>query len=351
MSLKKTVYVGGVPVGDGHPSYIVVELGVCHEQNVELAKSFIREAKAAGADAVKVESFQTDDFAFDKTLTHTYGTQGGPRTENYYEMLKRLELTYDDYAELKREADAQGIAFFSTVHNAANAAVMQDMDVCAFKIASSDVTNLPLIRDLAVRGLPVFMDTGGAYVGEVERAIREFESLGLEDLILMHNPLGYPAPLDKTDLRMIPSLKTLFDVPVGLSCHTPGFDMVVAATALGANAMEKPVSRNQALASPEHIFSFLVEDTAEYVAKVRDTETAMGGKRRVEISGGAYARKTRRGMYAARPLRAGEVLDADNVVFGRPLKGIPVELADEALGMRVRRDFELREPINWKDLE
>jgi N,N'-diacetyllegionaminate synthase len=351
MSLNKNITVGNLPVGDGHPCFIVVELGVCHEQNVELAKEFIREAKAAGADAVKVESFQADDFAFDKQLTHTYGIEGGQQTENYYSMLKRLELSYNDYAELKQEADSQGILFFSTVHNSNSADIMQSIGVCAFKIASSDVTNLPLIRDLAVRGLPIFMDTGGAYVGEVERAIREFEKHDCKDLILMHNPIGYPAPLDKTDLRMIPSLKCLFDIPVGLSCHTPGFDVVVAGTALGANAMEKPVSRNRSLPSPEHIFSFLVQETSEYVAKIRNIEIALGCKRRVVVSNDAYARKTRRGLYSARTIKKGELLDVSNIVFGRPLKGIPVEIADEALGLRVRRDLSLHEPISWKDLE
>ncbi|WP_461208451.1 N-acetylneuraminate synthase family protein [Desulfocurvus sp. DL9XJH121] len=351
MSLNKIVHVGDKFVGDGCPCFTVVELGVSHEQNVDLARDFIRQAKASGADAVKVESFQADDFAFDKTLTHTYGTADGPRTENYYAMLKRLELSYDDYAKLKQEADEQGILFFSTVHNSANAQVMQDMDVCAFKIASSDVTNLPLIRDLAKRGLPVFMDTGGAYVGEVERGIREFEAQGCENLILMHNPLGYPAPPDKTDLRMIPSLKALFDVPVGLSCHTPGFDMVVAATALGANAMEKPITRDRTLPSPEHIFAFQTEECDEFVFKVRNTEIALGGKRRSSVPSGSYARKTRRGVYAAKAIKAGETLSGDNVVFGRPLKGIPVELADEAMGMTLRRDVGVHEPINWKDLE
>jgi len=323
MALNNVVDVGGRPIGDGSPSFIVVELGVCHEQNVSLARQFIREAKRAGADAVKVESFQADDFVFDKELSHAYGIEGGERTENYYQMLKRLELTYDNYAELKHEADSQGILFFSTVHTATNADAMQAMGVCAFKIASSDVTNLPLIRDLSRRGLPVFMDTGGAYISEVDHAIREFEASGCIDLILMHNPIGYPAPLEKTDLRMIPSLKALFELPVGLSCHTPGFDMVVAGTALGANAMEKPISRNRALPSPEHVFSFLVEEVGEYVAKVRNIETAMGGKRRVNVSGETYARKTRRGIYAARPIQTGEILSVENVVFGRPQKGIP----------------------------
>lgn len=348
--MHSIVKVGDREVGDGRPSFIVVELGVCHEQNVELAKGFIRRAKEAGADAVKVESFQADDFAFDRTLTHTYGTAAGERTENYYTMLKRLELGYDDYAELKREADAQGILFFSTVHNPRNADIMQDMGVCAFKIASSDVTNLPLVRDLAGRGLPVFMDTGGAYVGEIERAVREFEAHGLADLILMHNPTGYPAPPEKTDLRMIPMLKNLFDIPVGLSDHTPGFDMVVAGTALGANAMEKPVSRNQALASPEHVFSFLDSETEAYVAKVRVTETSLGQSRRRAVAATAYARKTRRGVYAARDLAAGTVLDMEAVIFGRPLKGVPVEHADVALGRTLRRDVAKHTPIGWEDL-
>lgn len=348
--MGEIVTVGRKEIGRGRPVFIVVELGVCHEQNVDLAKKFIRCAREAGADAVKVESFQTDDFAFDFDLTHTYGVLGGERTENYYNMLKRLELSYDDYQELKRTADEEGILFFSTVHNTKNADIMQRMGVCAFKIASSDVTNLPLIRDLAVRGLPVFMDTGGAYLGEIERAVREFESRGFCDLVLMHNPTGYPAPLEKTDLRMIPALANTLGMPVGLSCHTPGFDIVVAAVALGASVVEKPISRNQALPSPEHVFSFLDSETETFVTKIRSTEIALGEVRRRVTPDTAYARKTRRGTYAARNLATGETLTAEHVVFGRPLKGVPVELADAVFGRRLKRAKNKLEPIGWEDL-
>lgn len=348
--MKEIVHVGPYRIGKQEDVFAVVELGVCHEQNVDLAIRFVETASRVGAHAVKVEAFQADDFVMDHSIVHRYGTTSGEVEENYYQLLKRLELAYDDYSLIKKKADELGILFFSTVHNKENADLMQAMGVCAFKIASSDVTNLPLIRDLAKRGLPIFMDTGGAYLGEVERAVREFEMEDFNQLILMHNPTGYPAPPEKTDLRFLSTLQTVFDVPVGLSCHTPGFDMVVAATALGCNVVEKPITRDRNIKSPEHMFAFQEEEAELFIRKIRTVQTSLGRSRRESIDPQAYARRTRRGLYAKYDLEVGDILSASNVAFGRPLKGIPVEYADEVLGKPIRRSISAKQPIDWNDL-
>ncbi|MFA4906500.1 MAG: N-acetylneuraminate synthase family protein [Candidatus Margulisiibacteriota bacterium] len=350
--MHKLVEVGGVQIGDGAKVFTVVELGVCHEQKVELAEHFIEVAARSGAQAVKVEAFQADELVVDRSIEHEYGTVTGRKKENYYSLLKRLELSYEEHARLKRKADQEGILFFSTVHNKPSVDFMYDLGVCAFKIASPDVINYPLLRYLAKTGRPIFMDTGGAFIGEIERAVTLLANAGAKDLIIMHNPAGYPAPPEKTDLRMIPMMKTLFNIPVGLSCHTPGFDMVVAAVALGANVVEKPIARSRYLESPEHIFSFLDTEAAEFVTKIRTVETSLGQVRRTTVEEKSLPRFIgRRGLYAAADLAAGEVLSEKNLLPAKPWQGISIEFIDEVVGKRLKKALKKHTPIHWGDLE
>ncbi len=345
--MHRVVKIGNKLIGKGHPTFIVVELGVCHEQNIELAKSFIQKAKDAGADAVKVEAFQADDFVLDRTMLHKYGTVNGQVEENYYELLKRLELNLDQIKELKEKADEAGILFFSTVHDKEDTDFFDDLGVCAYKIASVDMTHLPLIRHLAKKGKPVFMDTGAAYTGEIDAAIRAFEAEGFQDLIIMHNPMGYPAPTDKTDLKMIPAIQEAFEVPVGLSCHTPGFDMVIASTAMGSNVIEKPVTRDNSILSPEHIFAFLDTETNEYVSKVRNTEVSMGNRRRSHIPDTAHGRAKRRGIYIKNNLEKGHILREDDLLFRVPNIEIASLEIDKVVGSTLKESLNAKEPLKW----
>ena len=350
--MNKTLRIGDKKIGNGEDTFIVFELGVCHEQNVELAEHFIEVAHKVGADAVKVESFQSDELLMDRTITHEYGTVKGVKQENYYKLCQRLELSYDDYARLKKKADELGILFFSTVHNKRSADFMEKIGVCAFKTASPDVINYPLLRYLAGKGLPIFMDTGASFMGEIDRAVVTLESAGAKDLIIMHNPSGYPAPPEKTDLRMMSQIKNLFNIPVGLSCHTPGFDMVIASVALGADVIEKPISRNKELESPEHIFSFLDTEAEEFMAKIKTTELSLGSNRRTVVNEKSLPRFIgRRGVYAAKDLKKGDIIREENIVLAKPWKGISVEYIDDVLGKKVRNFLKKHKPINWGDIE
>lgn len=350
--MNKIVRVGGKNIGDGEKTFTVVELGVCHEQNVELADHFIAVAKKAGADAVKVESFQADELVVDKTIEHEYGTTKGVKRENYYNLLKRLELSYDDFAKLKKKADEVGILFFSTVHNKHSVDFMESIGVCAYKIASPDIINYPLLRYVAQKNLPIFMDSGGAFMSEIDRAVVILEIAGAKDVIVMHNPSGYPAPPEKTDLRMISTIKNTFDIPVGLSCHTPGFDMVVASVALGANVVEKPISRNRDVENPEHIFSFLDIEAEEFISKIRTVETSLGNKRRSVVNEKSLPRFIgRRGTYAAKDLDPGEIISEENILFAKPWKGISVEFSNEIIGKKAKKALRRHTPILWGDIE
>lgn len=349
--MNKVVKVGNKLIGQDQPVFIVVELGVCHEQNIEVAKSFIKRAKEAGADAVKIEAFQADTLVIGKDIIHKYGTIKGEREENYYELLKRLELSWDEMKELKKYADELDILFFPTIHNKEDIEFFEKLDVCAYKISSLDMTHVPLIKELCKVNKPIFMDTGAAYLSEIDMSVRIFEEEGFENLILMHNPSGYPAPAEKTDLKMIPALQDIFNLPVGLSCHTPGFDMVVAGTAIDANVMEKPITRDNNILLPEHIFAFLDVETDLYVSKVRTTEICLGVKRRSNIADTAHARAKRRGIYLKNSLKAGDIIEENDLKYMVPNKGIDSRYTFDVVGKKLKYDKNENEPLTFEDIE
>jgi N,N'-diacetyllegionaminate synthase len=349
--MNKVVTIRDKQIGNGEDVFVVFELGVCHEQNVELAEQLIEAAAKAGADAVKTEAFQADEILADKTITTKYTTADGPVEENYYDLLKRLELSYDDLHRLKKKADEVGILFFSTVHNTKSVDFMDSINVCAFKLASPDIIHHPLLRHIATKNRPVFLDTGGAFIGEVEAAVDVLRHAGANDVLVMHNPSGYPAPPEKTDLRMMSTLKNVLEIPVGLSCHTPGLDVVMGAVAVGADIIEKPISRDQNIASPEHIFSFLKEDAESVVQRIRNMKIAMGEQRRMIVDEQSLPRFIgRRGLYATRDINPGETIEQDDVFFGKPLKGIPVNFVDQALGRKASVKILKHQPITWESL-
>ena len=350
MQMNKSVCVGGTLVGNGHPVFVVVELGVCHEQNLDVAKHFVEVAKKIGADAVKVEAFRADEFVLDKSLKHTYGTAEGLVEENYYQLLKKLELSFDQIKEIKKKADELGILFFSTVHDKEDVDFFDELGVCAYKIASVDMTHKPLIKHLSGKGKPVFMDTGGAYLAEIDRSIRIFEEQGFNDLVLMHNPTGYPAPAKNTDLRIIPTLRDAFDVPVGLSCHTPGLDMVVASVAIGAHVIEKPITRDKNIRSPEHVFSFQDTEAEDFIHKIRNTEISMGSKRRSYVEETAHGRAKRRGIYAKNNLKKGHFLTEKDLLYRVPNKGISSEFYEDILGKQISKSYVANEPLQRRDI-
>jgi len=349
--LNKKVEVAHRSVGDGSPVFTVVELGVCHEQDVKVAQHFIDVAKKNCANAVKVEAFQADNFVMDRSLQHVYGTSSGEVTENYYELLKRLELNYEQIETIKSYADKVDMPFFSTVHNNQDVDFCLDIDVCAFKIASVDITHHSLLEYLSTKDKPVFLDTGGSYIDEINAALSIFKKNDFRNVILMHNPTGYPAPADKTDLKFMKSLKSLLEVPVGFSCHTPGFDMVMASVAMGANVVEKPITRNRHIRSPEHVFSIECSELGDFLSRVRKVEAALGRPLRENVDAGAHARAKRRGIYAKSNLPKGHVLTERDFLFCVPNKGVSASKYKKILGKKLLKNYEKHEPFNFSFID
>ena len=324
-----SVTFGERVVGDGAPCFITFEAGPTHE-GLESAKRLVSLAAEAGADAVKFQVLDPDKLVADREMLFDYQVlldreTGETETvsEPLYELIKRRSMAEDEWHALKEHADEVGVAFFATAGFPEEIDFLAEIGCHSFKIASADLNHFPLIRQAARTGMCLQLDTGSSTIGEVEAAIEVIRAEGNENLIIHHCPSGYPARLEGINLNIIKTLKAMFPYPVAFSDHSPGWDMDIAAVAIGANLVEKTITEDRTTRSIEHMFSIEPADMARFIETIRKTEAAMGSVRRImHPSEIAKRQMSRRSTYIEAPARAGERLGALQVSFRRPGDGI-----------------------------
>ncbi len=344
-------------VGDGTPCYVTFEAGPTHS-GLDSAIELVRMAAAAGADAVKFQIFDPDRLVADKKQPFSYDilvnrATGEARTitEPLYDILSRRYLNPAEWKKVKAVADELNLAFFATVGFEDDISLLTEMGCDSIKIASSDVNHYPLIRLAARTGMCIQIDTGSSTLGEIEKAVDVILAEGNDKIIIHQCPSGYPARLESIHLRMIQTLKAMFPFPVAFSDHTPGWDMDIAALAVGANLVEKTITKDRTTPSVEHLFSLEGDDLAGFIRALRDVETALGQPRRVlsevELE---RRRKLRRSMFAKRDLRAGEVVSESDIDFRRPGTGLQPDFLDGVVGKRLVADVSAGHMFAWQDL-
>ena len=319
----------------------------------------VKLAAEGGADAIKFQIVDPDRLVADKKQLFTYNvlvdSQSG-RTEKVseplYDILCRRALNREQWIDLKQFSDENGLAFFATIAFEDEIELVESLGCASIKIASGDVNHWPLIRKAARTGLCLQVDTGNATVGEIEQAVEVIRKECNENIIIHNCPSGYPARLESINLSLIPSLKRLFPYPVAFSDHTPGWDMDIAAVALGANLVEKTLSEDRATRSVEHLFSLEPQELKLFVGKIRDLETAMGHARRILQPEELEKRKAvRRSAFTRSALTRGSRIEADTVVFRRPGYGIGPDVFESLVGVRARRDLPAGHMLQFGDLD
>jgi len=328
-----TVTLGTRTIGAGRPAFLIAEAGVNHNGDVDLAHRLVAVAAAAGADAVK---FQT----FDPALLVAAGAAAAPYqreatgTASQRALLEGLSLPPGAWRELRDHADDLGLVFLSTAFDLASADLLADLGVPAFKVPSGELTNLPLIAALAGYGRPLLISTGMGTLAEVDAALQAAAAAPAR--VLFHCVSAYPTPVADSNLRAIATMRARFGVPVGWSDHTQGALTATVAVALGASLIEKHVTLDRALPGPDHAASEDPDGLAAYVAAVRAAEAALGdGVKRPQPSEQPNRVHARRSLHAARDLPAGAVLTGDDVVALRPARGLSP--ATEVTGLRLAR--------------
>lgn len=347
--MSKTIEIGGQVIGEGRPMYVIAELSANHNQNFDEAVKLIEAAKDAGADAIKLQTYTPDTMTIrsDHPVFRVgKGTIWEGRT--LHDLYGEAYTPWDWQPKLKQIAEDLGMHLFSTPFDASAVDFLESMDVPAYKVASFEVVDLPLIRAIARTRKPVIMSTGMASLAEIDEAVRTAREAGNTELALLKCTSAYPATPDEMHLRTIPHLAAAFDVPVGLSDHTMGVAAPVAAVALGACILEKHLTLSRATPGPDAAFSLEPEEFKETVRAIRAAEQALGSVHYGASEREASSLAFRRSLFVVADVKAGEEFSAENVRAIRPGNGLHTRYLDRILGRRASRDVERGTPMSWE---
>jgi sialic acid synthase SpsE len=357
VALTKKIFIGDREIGEDAPCFVTFEAGPTHN-GLASAIRLAEHAKAAGADAIKFQVLDPLRLVADPDLPFSYEVLvdvASGRTETVTEPLRdilvRRHLGADEWRKLKRQCDVIGIAFFATVGFYEEIDLMAEIGCQSIKIASADINHLPLVRYAARTGLAIQIDTGMSSLGEMEVAVDAIRSEGNDKIVIHQCPSGYPAHLESINLNVIPMLKRLFGCAVAFSDHTPGWDMDVAAVALGANLVEKTITEDRCTRSVEHVMSIEPPEMKRFIRAIRDVEVALGKPRRILTDAERFKRNAvRRSLYLAADRAAGHLLAEADIDYRRPGFGIPPDRLTEVLGRPLRVAKAAGERIEWTDL-
>ena len=343
------MHIDGYDIGDSAPPYIIAEAGANHDGNLSNAKQLVDAAAESGADAIKFQNYTAE-----RLVTKTAKKYWGDRETTQYETFSQLDsLSTDEYAELATYADRKGITFFSTPFDREAVDLLEELEVPAYKIASGDLTHLPLLKYVAQQGKPMIVSTGMATIEEIEEALEIIHDTGNQEVILLHCITKYPTPIEQINLNMMRNLMETFPHPVGLSDHTLGTTVPVAAAAMGAAVIEKHFTYDKTREkSPDHHLSANVEEMAEIVQETRNVHAAKGSydKGPIEIEREGLE-KARRSLVTARAIAEGEQITADDVEIKRPGYGIHPREYWNIDGWRASTDIPKDTVLEWDELE
>jgi N,N'-diacetyllegionaminate synthase len=331
--------------------YVIAEAGVNHNGDLGLARRLVEVAADAGADAVKFQTFRAEALVRRDAPKADYQKATTGESEGQFEMLRRLELSEEAHVQLSLRCREIGIEFLSTPFDERAADLLERIGVARYKIASGEITNLLLLRHVAAKRRPVILSTGMATLDEIGAALEALRAGGATDLRLLHCISDYPTRPEDVNLRVMETLRLRFSVPVGLSDHTEGVAVAIAAAALGASVVEKHVTLDRSLPGPDHRASLEPAGLKAMIAGIREVEQALGSPEKRLTSGEVSTRLVaRRSLVAGMDLPGGTVLELRHLAAKRPGTGIsPMEL-DRVVGRRLKRAAAQDAILLWDDL-
>lgn len=327
-------------------TFIIAEAGDNHNGSRELAFRLIDKAVEAGADCVKFQTFITEEIISKRAEKAEYQKAATGSDESQYQMVKKLELSFEQFRELQKYAEKRGITFLSTPFDIPSVEFLDSINIPCFKIPSGEITNLPYLIKIAETGRDVIMSTGMAELNEIESAINILREHGSGDISLLHCNTEYPTPYEDVNLRAMLTLKEKFGVRVGYSDHTQGIEVPIAAVALGAEIIEKHFTLDHNMEGPDHKASLEPDELKQMVDGIRKTEKALGnGIKTASPSEKKNIQIARKSIVARRNIEKGEILTEENLAVKRPGNGISPMRWYEVIGTKAIRDFSEDEMI------
>ncbi len=344
--------IGSHWIASDAPAFVIAEIGVNHNGDLALAKHMVMEAKRAGADCVKFQTFKAERVVTARAEKAQYQKLSTDPAESQLDMLRKLELPDAYYPELLALCDEQEILFLSTPYGAEDVDLLKRYDVPAYKVASAMCVEPQFLRRVGREGRPVILSTGMAELGEVEEGIEAVRAGGSEDIILMQCTTDYPARLEDTNMRAMQTLSAAFGLPVGFSDHTQSHTASVLAVALGARVIEKHFTTDKSLPGPDQSTSADAAEFAQLVRAIRECETALGSpikkpgeRERINAVG------MRRSIVSKAAIPAGTKITGDMLTFKRPATGIAPREFDQLVGSIAKTDIAADAVLRWSSFE
>lgn len=340
-------------IGGNEPPFVIAEAGINHNGDLERAYQMIRQAKLAGVDAIKFQTFRAEDFIGDPSLTFTYTSQGKQVTEPMLQMFKRYEFSREQWFLIKERCDREQILFLSTPQNPADLDLLLEIGIPAIKVGSDDFVNTPLLKNYSRAGLPMIISCGMADLAEVYQGLEAVGSLDGHPTVLMLCTSEYPAPPENVNLLKLRTLADAFPaVVLGFSDHTQGPLASSLAVALGAKVFEKHFTLDHGLPGPDHWFSEDPPGLQAWVASIRTATTLLGDSRvRPTVREQEMRKLARRSIITTADVRKGDLFSGINLGLKRPGSGLPAQLYDKVLGLRATKEIPANTLLKWGDFE
>jgi N,N'-diacetyllegionaminate synthase len=333
---------------------IIAEAGVNHNGSVALAKQLIDKAKSAGVDYVKFQTFKTEQIISKSAKKASYQVANSAnKEESQYDMVKRLELSFDDFVDLKNYCDQAGIGFLSTGFDIPSVTFLNTLNLDYFKIPSGDITNYPLLKTIAKTGKPIICSTGMATLGEVEATLELLlkEGASRDRITILHCNTEYPTPMEDVNLKAMRTMAQAFGVKTGYSDHTVGIEVPIAAVALGATMIEKHFTLDKNMDGPDHKASLNPNELSAMVTAIRNIEKAMGnGIKTLSPSESKNLNVARKSIHLRVSLPKGHTLTESDIVIKRPGDGITAVFMKQVIGKKLKSDLNEDHKLSWEEI-
>jgi pseudaminic acid synthase len=349
--MNSIIRFGQKKIGTLFPVYIIAELSANHNQDFTQAVDLIHAVKEAGADAVKIQTFTPDTMTINCDNEYFKIGEGTIwEGKNLYSLYKEAYTPWEWQPELQKVAKDIGLDFFSTPFDSTSVAFLQQMDIPAYKIASFEIVDIPLIQKIAQTGKPIIMSTGMASLAEIEEAVDAIRHEGNNQIALLKCTSAYPALPEDMNLKTIPNMAKIFQVPVGISDHTLGTTIPIAAVALGACIVEKHFTLSRNIPGPDSSFSLEPHEFKTMVNSVREIEKALGTVNYSVTEHEKASRVFRRSLFIIKDMKKGDIFSNENIRSIRPGHGLPPKYLDFVMGKHAQRDLKKGTPLQFNDI-
>lgn len=333
-------------------TYIIAEAGVNHNGDINIAYNMIDAAKKSGVDCIKFQTFRTEKLVTITAKKAEYQVENTHNNDSQFEMLKKLELSFEDFKNIKKICDKVGIEFMSTPFDMESVDLLEKLGMKTYKISSGDITNKPLLEFVASKNKPIILSTGMCTMDEVQEAVNWIENKGNKQLALLHCTSNYPTPYSEVNMNAMITLDKAFSYPIGYSDHTKGIIIPIMAVSMGAKIIEKHFTLDKTMEGPDHKASLDVRELKKMVNAIRNIEKAKGTGEKLPVKSEISTRDVvRKSIIVTRDLKSGSIILETDLDIKRPGTGLAPKYISVLVGKRLNKNLSTEDFISFEDTD